>query len=132
MLVTNPEDHGAFSLLAKAHAQKGDFQTAVQLMEKAPSYAVFRAAFLAKAGRSDQAHEIVEKFTKSPDAKKSPYLAAQIYASIGEREKAFAWLEKSYEMRQADLVSLKVDPDFDSIRDDARYADLLRRINLAD
>ena len=53
-----------------------------------------------------------------------------LYAEIGDKDAAFAWLEKSYAMRQADLVSIKIDPALDSLRDDARYADLLRRVNL--
>ena len=63
---------------------------------------------------------------------KNPYCVGAMYAAIGEREKALAWLEKSYAMRQADLVSMKIDPPLDSVRDDEHYKDLLRRIHLTE
>jgi hypothetical protein len=50
---------------------------------------------------------------------------------LGEKEQAFEWLEKAYEERSSALVYLKVDPSFDSLRDDPRFTDLLRRIHLA-
>ena len=60
----------------------------------------------------------------------SPYIIAQLYAKVGETEQAFAQLEKAYEMRSGDLTQLKVDPMMDSLRTDARYDDLLRRVGL--
>jgi len=53
-----------------------------------------------------------------------------LFAVSGDKEKAFEWLEKSYAVRQADLVSLKIDPALDSLRGETQYADLLRRVNL--
>jgi TolB-like protein/Flp pilus assembly protein TadD len=52
------------------------------------------------------------------------------YAFVGEREKAFAWLEKAYAQRDRGLSGLRTDPTIDSIRDDPRYHDLLRRMGL--
>jgi len=50
------------------------------------------------------------------------------YAHLGEKDEAFEQLEKAYEERET--ISLKVDPNFDPIRDDPRFQDLLRRMNL--
>ena len=66
------------------------------------------------------------------EALATTYFIGCLYAQLGDSEKAFAWLEKSYAMRQADLLSLKVDPALDNIRDDARYAAMMSRVNLAD
>ncbi|MGA7924847.1 MAG: hypothetical protein WCA20_02500 [Candidatus Sulfotelmatobacter sp.] len=52
------------------------------------------------------------------------------YATIGEKDKAFAWLEKGLAEKSTWLLYLKVDPGFDSVRSDPRYADLLRRMGL--
>ena len=57
------------------------------------------------------------------------YLAAT-YGWLGEKDKAFRMLEKAYEERDSRLVHLKVDPRFDCLRSDPRFADLLRRIGL--
>jgi len=49
---------------------------------------------------------------------------------LGEKEKAFEWLEKAYEARDFDLCEIKVDPELDPLRSDRRFADLLQRIGV--
>lgn len=58
-------------------------------------------------------------------------LFAPIYAALGEYEQALDWLEKAYEDHSSPLAWLKVDPWFDGLRDDPRFAELLRRVGLA-
>ncbi len=53
---------------------------------------------------------------------------AIIYTGLGEKEKAFEWLEKAYEDRSELMTWLKVDPRLDPLRDDPRFQDLLRRV----
>ncbi|HSP62536.1 MAG TPA: tetratricopeptide repeat protein, partial [Pyrinomonadaceae bacterium] len=60
----------------------------------------------------------------------SPYFIALIYTGLGEREQAFAWLEKAYQQRHPYLILIKVEPVFDSLRSDPRFADLMRRVGL--
>ncbi len=55
---------------------------------------------------------------------------ATCYLRLGERDKAFAFLEKAYQKRNGTLVWLKVSPEFDDIRSDPRFADLMRRVGL--
>ncbi len=55
---------------------------------------------------------------------------AKLYARLGERDKAFEFLEKDYEERNSDLLWLKADPVWDNIRSDPRFADLIRRVGL--
>jgi hypothetical protein len=55
---------------------------------------------------------------------------AEIYIGLGEKEQALASLEKAYADRSMYLTFLKVDPQFDSLRSDPRYKDLLRRVGL--
>ena len=56
-------------------------------------------------------------------------LKARVYVGLGAKEKAFEWLEKGYTDRS--IGALKVDPAYDPLRSDPRFADLLRRMNLA-
>ncbi len=45
-------------------------------------------------------------------------------------DQAFAWLERAYEEHSSKLVDLKIDPDFDGIRSEPRFAHLIARIGL--
>ena len=60
----------------------------------------------------------------------SSYNAATFYVALGDKDKAFAELSKSYENREPSMRSLKVDPLLDPLRDDPRFADLMRRMGL--
>jgi TolB-like protein/Tfp pilus assembly protein PilF len=57
------------------------------------------------------------------------YNIATVYAGLGERDQAFAWLERAYEDRTYWMAGLKVDPELDTLRPDPRFKDLLRRMN---
>lgn len=57
------------------------------------------------------------------------YVVAAYYALAGERDSAFACLERAYEAPDVSLYYLD-HPDFDSLRDDPRFRDLCRRMNL--
>jgi hypothetical protein len=61
-----------------------------------------------------------------------PTDTARIYARLGDKDQAFAWLEKAYEKRDGLMFVLKVSPRWDSLRDDPRYDDLVRRMNFPD
>ena len=50
---------------------------------------------------------------------------------MGNKDQAFAYLEKAYLQHSSILVTLKVEPRFDPLRSDPRYQDLLRRVGLA-
>ena len=55
---------------------------------------------------------------------------AIVYAALGEREQAFAWLEKVFSDKSYYVVWLTVDPVFDPYRADPRFQNLLTRIGL--
>jgi pentatricopeptide repeat protein len=52
------------------------------------------------------------------------------YAGLGDKEQAFAWLEKAYQERRARMYLLNVDPLLDPLRSDPRFQDLVRRAGL--
>jgi hypothetical protein len=52
-----------------------------------------------------------------------------VYAGLGEKDKAFAWLEKAFQTKE-DLGLIRWRIFYESLRDDPRYKDLLNRMNL--
>ena len=59
-----------------------------------------------------------------------PKRLACLYIDLGEREKAFASLEKAYAAHDLQLQYLGTEPDLDPLRSDPRFADLMRRVGL--
>ena len=58
-----------------------------------------------------------------------PRTILQLFMLVGQRDQAFEWLEKAYEQREEILVFLRgVDPTWDSLREDPRFQDLVRRM----
>ncbi len=60
----------------------------------------------------------------------STFYTASRYAFIGDKERAYEWLEKAYEERAGFLVHLNVEPNFESMRNEPRFIDLARRIGI--
>jgi len=69
----------------------------------------------------------LERFEGGYD--QSPYQVAIIYAQLGEKEKAFLWLEKAFQEHEMTMFTIKVNPLCDPLRPDPRFKDLLRRMN---
>lgn len=61
----------------------------------------------------------------------APYWMSILYMGLGEREKAFDWLEKAYAGRDGSMIFLPVDPVFDSVRSHPRYTTLMRKLQPA-
>jgi tetratricopeptide (TPR) repeat protein len=61
----------------------------------------------------------------------SPYTLATIYSGLGNKEKAFEYLEQAYRERSLDLSwSIRADLRLDNLRSETRFQDLLHRIGL--
>jgi tetratricopeptide (TPR) repeat protein len=60
----------------------------------------------------------------------SAFNFAAVYVALGDKDEAFHWLEKSYENRDWPLVQLKVAPQWDPLRSDPRFQNLVRRVGL--
>lgn len=70
--------------------------------------------------------EFVESTGESPQA----FNMAEIYAQLGEKDKAFEWLEKATKNRHYEVIYLRVAPNLDPLRSDPRFAAALRRVEL--
>jgi hypothetical protein len=85
----------------------------------------------ATAGQKTKVQQILKELDlRSKHEPISSYQYALVFTGSGEKDKAFAALEKAYRGRSTLLTYLKMDPRFDPLRSDPRFADLLRRIGL--
>jgi len=107
-----------------------EYQKAIELSDgdQAPTAALAYA--YSAIGRKAEAQNILHNLgRKSKSTYVSPYMMATIYAGLGEKEKAFEFLEKAYLVKDLDLSwSLRADSRFDSLRSDPRFQALLRRV----
>jgi DNA-binding winged helix-turn-helix (wHTH) protein/TolB-like protein/cytochrome c-type biogenesis protein CcmH/NrfG len=60
----------------------------------------------------------------------SPLTFAGIYVRLGQKNMAFACLDKAFDERDPSIVQLKIEPAYDSLREDSRYTELIRKIGL--
>jgi len=127
--------------LGFAYVQKSMYKEGIAELEKGLVISPDNTAALselgyayAMAGRKAEAQKVLDQLNKLSKQKYvSAGLRAIIYVGLGDKDKAFEWLEKGYEERVVfgDATDdIKVDPIFDPLRSDPRFADLLRRMNL--
>jgi serine/threonine protein kinase/Tfp pilus assembly protein PilF len=133
----NPDAVGAHFDLGLTYAAKGMYEQGINELRKAISIRgettsdqIYLGALYAKAGERVKAQEILKRLQTSNEYV-SPGELAVLYAALGEREQAFASLEKAYTAHDLQLQYLGVDPLFDSLRTDPRFQDLLRKVGLS-
>ncbi len=111
----------------------GEFQKALALIKGTSIAELSVKALMAHAygrcGKRSEALNLLGEVTRAEIA--PPYLVAGIYAALDDADSAFEWLNKAYEQRDVQLVSLKVDPLLDPLRDDQRFAGLVNRVALS-
>lgn len=89
------------------------------------------AHIYADGNRRQEALAIVENIDMAQKKGGNDYRGvALVYASLGEIDKAFEWLDKSYQMHEESLCSLKIDPKVDPLRSDAQFNVMLKKIGL--
>jgi tetratricopeptide (TPR) repeat protein len=82
-------------------------------------------------GRPDDARAVLARLdTLSAERYVSPYLLAGIAEALGDKRRAFAWLEEAVADRAGQLVYLNLDPRLDRLRDDRRFARIRRSVGL--
>jgi len=122
----------AWYVIGEAHAAKGEFQEAIAAHQKAAEHRPWRwplANTLALAGRTEEAQAIAAELARSPTPLDAWGLA-EIHATLGERDEAFGWLEACVERRLTCIPWVRWYPNFASLRDDPRFHELERRMNV--
>jgi Flp pilus assembly protein TadD len=108
-----------------------EIRTSIGLFGEDPSLSPEIAFIYATTGRKGEARKILNRLlTTSKRVPIAAHHVALIYVGMGENDEAFAWLEKAYEQHSPMMAWLKVDQRFDSLRQEPRFEDLMRRVGL--
>ncbi len=122
--------------LGNAYVQKSMYKEGIGELEKASSAsptAPIPLSWLgyayALAGRRADAQKVLKQLSELAKQEYVPAVdRARVYAGLGEKDKAFEWLENGLEDRSTG--NIRVEMPWDPLRSDPRFADLLRRMNL--
>ena len=135
-LKPEPENAPARIFLGQAYAAAGqyenavrEFQTAYQTDDQTTGALLHLGRTYALSGRRDEATAILNEL-KTTKKYVSPAVLAIFYAGLGDKEAAFKSFEHAYAERDFQLQFLKVEPGYDSLREDPRYKEMLKRLNL--
>jgi TolB-like protein/DNA-binding winged helix-turn-helix (wHTH) protein len=137
-LSTSPQFPLAHLWLGRAYQQKGMYPEAIDEFNKTdaalPGWVVTIAgmgnAFGEWGHRADAEHVLVSLNELARSKYVTPYGVALVYAGLGDKNQAFAWLNKALQGRSHWLVWLDRDPRWKGIRSDPRFADLVKGVGL--
>jgi tetratricopeptide (TPR) repeat protein len=120
--------------LGAAYVQMGRHEQAIAELREALKISPMQdhtatelANALAMAGKREEALKVLDRVEYVPWKTMG---AALVHTGLGERDEAFRALERAIELRAPHVILLKVDPRFDSLRQDPRFPNLLRQMNL--
>ena len=116
------------------YRDKGNYEKAIEefrVLHDSPHFLGHMGNAYARAGRVKEASQIVSRLKDYVQQDGvGTYEVALIYAGLGDKDEAFAWLERSYKVRDKGLTYLKLDPGMDPLRSDPRFQRLLHRVGL--
>lgn len=122
----DPENRIAHSDLGETYFRQGRYDEALDIFQELDME--FWIAFtLTKMGNDKKARDLFNKWTKDP-----PYnlpRIAELCFALGEDDRGFELLQKAYDGRFLRLAIL-IDPDFDRVRSDPRFKEILKKMNL--
>jgi TolB-like protein/DNA-binding winged helix-turn-helix (wHTH) protein/Tfp pilus assembly protein PilF len=131
-------DPSQYVLISTSYVDKGQFDQAIALLQKAislsPNRTESRAALAsayAQRGNASEARKILRKLEQPPLTQYvSPMSIAAVYCALGDKDRALEWLEKAIDQHDASVSDLPSLPFVDPLRDDPRFQNLLGRIGL--
>lgn len=134
-LEIDPDFAEAHEALALIYAHLGMYEQAVAEMGKERQHPTGHSALVvgyaaAKAGHKEEAMSVVRQLEKQRDFQHRDYYLAIMNAALGDKDQAFARLEKARQSHDPHMPYLRADVTLACLWSDPRYAELLRRMNM--
>ncbi|MGI8467991.1 MAG: winged helix-turn-helix domain-containing protein [Pyrinomonadaceae bacterium] len=134
----DPNAYLAYLYLSSAEATRGNFKEGIAAGERASemSGGDISAQFVlgcnyALMGDRKKTDEILVKLKSFSNQRYvDPFLFVALYTYLGDKDQAFAYMEKSYEGKSYWMTAIKVLPAVDALRSDPRFAEMLKKMNL--
>jgi len=101
-------------------------QRARHLEKNVPEVLALFGRAYALSGKKAEAQKVIDELSKRIYV--PPYNFAIIYAGLGNKDEAFAYLNRAYDERSYYLTWLKVDSQLDNLRDDPRFKELVKKV----
>jgi serine/threonine protein kinase/Flp pilus assembly protein TadD len=120
-------DYLSMSMYAEAVTA---IERAMNLARRTPVLVAMLGRAYALSGRKDEAETLLKELLERATSEYVlPIYFAGLYASLGNKNEAFRWLEKAYQERNSGMNLLKTFPAWDSLRSDPRFEDFVQRMN---
>jgi serine/threonine protein kinase/Flp pilus assembly protein TadD len=138
LIELDPNFGPAYEYLALSYLKRGRNAEAIAAAEKAADLTNRAGITLgdlgyvyAATGKRAEAVAVIKELEVKYARKEAigQYLSA-VYVGLGDKDKAFEWLEKDFQARNGKLVEIRWQLQFEALRDDPRFKDLLKRMNL--
>jgi TolB-like protein/DNA-binding winged helix-turn-helix (wHTH) protein/Tfp pilus assembly protein PilF len=138
VIAMDPNHYQAYWILGHTYAANNQFdeaiaasQKAVDLSGRTPGALGILGLAYGLADRKAEANKILDELLKLNKTRYvTPAAFVNVYIGLGDKDKAFEWLERAFQERSNYVAYLKVFPIADPLRSDPRFADLLRRVGL--
>jgi len=126
--------------LGRAYGQKAQYKEAIdelnhvkEIFGQAPPIVTSETGYAyGKWGKREQAQGILQQLNdQSKQIYVDPYFITVVYLGLGDKDQAFAWLEKAYEGKSPFIPSIFHEPKWDQFRSDSRFKDMMKRLGVS-
>ena len=134
----NPHFSPAYWILGLVQEQRGEFdesvaafQRAIQISPRSPIMQAALGRTFALSGKRQEALRILQELHELAEKRYvSPFELASLHFALGKADEGFEWLSKAFQDRCFELISLRVDPRWQSLKSNPQFHQLFSRLGL--
>lgn len=141
LMASNPTDADCSFTSAQSYYKMHQYEKAYQVQKAGvalhPGNETLRlwlACYMAGVGQREAALQVITELERkhAQDPQISEFNFAGVYSQLGDKDKSFEWLHRSFQDHELQLFEIRWVTSLDNIRDDPRYAEFLKQIPISD